>query len=77
MLSTLSGSPSPEAEMAISTFMRFRHDLRGALSRCGSGRELMERGFEWDIELAAEHAVSSFTPVLVQDRFTDPASSPS
>ena len=54
VLSLLGGTRSPEAEMAVAAFERFRGDLAGALSGCGSGRELIERGFRRDIELASE-----------------------
>jgi 2-phosphosulfolactate phosphatase len=73
VLEALNGRMSPEAEMAVATFKRFRRDLRGTPSQCGSGKELIGRGFELDIELAAEHAVSSVSPVLVHGRFIDPA----
>jgi 2-phosphosulfolactate phosphatase len=73
VLETLTGRLSPEAEMAVATFMRFRGDLRGTLSRCGSGKELIARGFELDVELAAEHAVSAVSPMLAQERFIDSA----
>jgi 2-phosphosulfolactate phosphatase len=71
VLAALPGRPSPEAEMAVATFARFRHDLRGALSGCGSGKELIERGFELDVELAAEYGVSRAAPVLSGERFVD------
>jgi 2-phosphosulfolactate phosphatase len=72
VLEALPGRLSPEAETAVAAFSRFRRDLRGALSRCGSGKELIDRGFELDVELAAEHAVSTVSPMLVQERFVDP-----
>lgn len=72
VLEALSGSPSPEAEMAVATFTRFRRDLRGALSRCGSGKELIGRGFELDVELASEYAASGTSPMLLHERFVDP-----
>jgi 2-phosphosulfolactate phosphatase len=72
VLEALSGSPSPEAEMAVATFARLRRDLRGALSRCGSGKELIERGFELDVELASEYAASGTSPMLLHERFVDP-----
>lgn len=75
ILDALAGSLSPEAEMAVATFRRFRRDLHGVLSRCGSGKELIERGFELDVELAAEYAVSALSPILVQQRFIDPRAS--
>jgi len=58
--------------MAVAAFTRLRHDLRGALSRCGSGKALMGRGFELDIELASEYAASGTSPMLLHERFIDP-----
>ena len=69
VLAELSGTPSPEAELAIAAFTRFRQDLAGALSRCGSGRELIERGFALDVELAAAYAVSPVVPRLENGQF--------
>jgi 2-phosphosulfolactate phosphatase len=71
VLAELPGTPSPEAEMAVATFMRFRRDLGGALFRCGSGKELVERGFALDVELAAEYAVSRVSPRLTGGQFID------
>jgi 2-phosphosulfolactate phosphatase len=70
VLAELAGTPSPEAELAVSSFARFRRTLHDALSRCGSGKELIQRGYAKDVELAAEYAVSSAAPVLAGDRFT-------
>jgi len=74
VLSCLPGTRSPEAESAIAAFERFRDDLRSALSRCGSGKELAERGFHSDIELASQYAVSVAVPILVGDRFVNASS---
>ena len=71
VISCMAGSQSPESELAIAAFERFRRDLRGTLLRCGSGRELIERGFRCDVELACESAVSSAVPTLADDRFVD------
>jgi 2-phosphosulfolactate phosphatase len=71
LLSLLAGSRSPEAELAVATFERFRGDLAGVLSRCGSGKELIEKGFYRDVELASEYGVSSAAPILAGDRFVD------
>jgi 2-phosphosulfolactate phosphatase len=70
VLAELGGTLSPEAELAVSSFTRFRRTLGDALSRCGSGKELIQRGFAADVELAAEYAVSSTAPILSGDRFT-------
>lgn len=73
VLSLLSGSRSPEADLAVAAFERFRDDLTGTLCRCGSGKELMERGFQGDIELACEFGVSSAAPMLAGGRFVNAA----
>lgn len=74
VLSLLAGKRSPEAELAVAAFERFRGDLAGALSRCGSGKELVEGGFRCDVELASEYAVSSAVPMLAGDRFINGSS---
>jgi phosphosulfolactate phosphohydrolase-like enzyme len=57
--------------MAIATFARFRRNLGGALFRCVSGKELVERGSALDVELAAEYAVSTVVPILTREQFID------
>jgi len=69
VLAHLVGSLSPEAEMAEAAFERFRNRLGEALAACGSGRELIGRGFTEDVEMAAEYAVSRAVPRLMGDRF--------
>lgn len=71
ILAGLPGRRSPEAETAVSAFERFRHELPAVLAECGSGRELIGRGYPRDIELASEYAVSRAVPVLRGDRFVD------
>jgi 2-phosphosulfolactate phosphatase len=71
VISPLAGRRSPEAELAVAVFERFRGDLAGALFACGSGKELVDKGFHCDVELACEYAVSSAIPMLVGDRFVD------
>jgi 2-phosphosulfolactate phosphatase len=71
VLSGLPGKLSPEAQQAVAAFEHFRHRLPDAISECGSGRELLERGFARDVELAAEYSVSATVPILAGDRFVD------
>jgi 2-phosphosulfolactate phosphatase len=71
VLSGLPGSRSPEAELAIAAFEGFRSNLQATLACCGSGKELLERGFGRDVELAAAYAVSATVPMLAGDRFAD------
>ena len=52
ILARLAGTRSPEAELAIAAYERASADLPGFLRACASGRELIERGFSEDVELA-------------------------
>jgi 2-phosphosulfolactate phosphatase len=65
----LSGSLSPEAELAREVFESFRSRLHETIRNCVSGLELIERGFPRDIDLAADYAVSACVPSLRGDRF--------
>lgn len=56
--------PSPEARTSIAAFVDARPDLAGRLRDCGSGRELIGRGFGPDVELAADLDVSRCVPTL-------------
>lgn len=69
VLAELSGSLSPEAAAAVAMFEQFRSTIGTALRECSSGRELVERGFEEDVSIAAELAVSNSVPILVNGRF--------
>jgi 2-phosphosulfolactate phosphatase len=76
VLSELHGARSPEAELAVAAFARFRNCLYDALRACGSGRELEARGFTRDIELAADFGTSAAVPVFVKDRFVNGTAMP-
>ncbi|MEM1394775.1 MAG: 2-phosphosulfolactate phosphatase [Cyanobacteria bacterium P01_H01_bin.150] len=69
ILSYLSGSLSPEAETAVTVFNNFKNDLLNTLKKCISGKELIARGFESDVELAAEINVSNCVPVFVDNAY--------
>ena len=64
IISHLSGTRSPEAELAASAFQHLRHHLRCRLTTCKSARELIARGFERDVELALALDVSAGVPML-------------
>jgi 2-phosphosulfolactate phosphatase len=70
VIAGLGGTLSPEAELAVAAFERFRRDLYDAVRDCVSGRELVERGFVRDIEIAAKYGVSDAVPVFRGDRFS-------
>jgi len=67
----LPGHRSPEASAMVAMFEGAAADIGGALSGCSSGRELIERGFGRDVELAAELNVSQTVPVLKDGAFVD------
>jgi 2-phosphosulfolactate phosphatase len=69
ILKGLPGLRSPEAQAAIAAFDDAVGDLCGRLFSCPSGRELKERGFARDVELAAELDISSVVPILRGDEF--------
>jgi 2-phosphosulfolactate phosphatase len=69
VLADLQGTLSPEAETAVAAFKRFQRNLTETLLRCGSGKELVHRGFGLDVELAADYAVSTVAPMLQNGRF--------
>lgn len=69
IISHLAGSLSPEAMAAVAAFEAAKSDLRNLVRRCGSGRELIERGFPEDVDLAAQLDISESAPTLVHDAF--------
>jgi 2-phosphosulfolactate phosphatase len=73
VIRSLPGARSPEARSAVAAYEEARADLPAVLRGCASGRELIERGFAGDVELAAACNVSAAVPRLVGDAFVDAA----
>ncbi|AFY30995.1 2-phosphosulfolactate phosphatase [Calothrix sp. PCC 7507] len=69
ILSYLPGSLSPEAATAVATFQAFQEDLLGYLKKCSSGKELIAKGFEPDVEIAAVYNVSECVPLFTNDAY--------
>jgi 2-phosphosulfolactate phosphatase len=65
----LKGNRSPEAEATIAAFERAAGELTQQLLACASGRELVERGFQRDVEIAAALNESQTVPVFQGDEF--------
>jgi len=65
----LSGSKSPEAMLAERAFTSLEGKVASTLRACSSGRELIERGFAEDVELAAQVNVSDCAPILVDGAY--------
>jgi 2-phosphosulfolactate phosphatase len=76
VISACAGSHSPEASMAVAAFSYFREDISQALRGAGSGKELIERGFGVDVDLAVELNVSTNVPRLVNRAFVSATLSP-
>jgi 2-phosphosulfolactate phosphatase len=69
VIACLPGRRSPEAQTAVAAFECLRPNLNAALRQCGSGKELIERGFGADVDLAAQYDVSRHVPLLVDRAF--------
>jgi 2-phosphosulfolactate phosphatase len=63
IISALEGTRSPEAQAASSAFRSVQADLTGLLQSCGSGQELLARGFAQDVALASACNASMCVPV--------------
>ena len=62
-------APSPEARAAMAAFQTAQPHLRAQLLACASGRELVQKGFAQDVEIAAEYDASHSVPVLRERAF--------
>ncbi|BAY22014.1 putative lipoprotein [Calothrix sp. NIES-2100] len=73
ILSFLDGSLSPEAETAVATFYALKNDLLAYLKKCRSGKELIAKGYELDVELAADFNVSDCVPFFKENAYINGA----
>jgi 2-phosphosulfolactate phosphatase len=69
IISYLKGSLSPEAELALAAYQGVRPTLEHLIKQCTSGQELIQRGFERDVELAAELNISNCVPILIDGAY--------
>lgn len=69
IISYLQGSLSPDAQIALAAYHHAQPNLNHLLKQCGSGIELIEKGFEQDVDLAAELDVSSRIPTLINKAY--------
>lgn len=69
IISHLPGRLSPEAVSAVAAFQEAKPMLDEYLRQCSSGKELNERGFPEDVDLASQLDISNSVPVLVGDAF--------
>lgn len=71
ILSHLPYATSVDARAAVAAYRELENDLTQALRSCMSGRELIERGYPEDIEIAAEVGVSTTVPIYDGEAFTN------
>ncbi len=64
IISFLTGSLSPESKSALAIYKSMKENLYEEIKKCSSGKELIEKGFEEDVNLACELFVSSTVPIL-------------
>jgi len=69
IISYLEGNLSPEARAAVAAYASFKAETGQPLKQCSSGKELIERGFEKDVELAAELDISGCVPTLIDGAY--------
>lgn len=71
IISYLSGKGrlSTEAQVALKVYLGSLDTLQATLAECSSGRELIQRGFAADVELAAGLNCSNCVPVLRQGAY--------
>jgi 2-phosphosulfolactate phosphatase len=65
VIAQLPGSLSPEAALALAGFQQMEATIIDVLQRCGSGKELIGRGFAEDVQLAGYLNVSDAVPRLI------------
>jgi 2-phosphosulfolactate phosphatase len=70
----LSGTKSPEAALAEAAYLSVANDLHATLRSCSSGRELLDRGFAHDVDLASQLNSSQSVPLLTDGAYRESAS---
>ena len=73
IISYLRGSLSPEAQAALMAYRGVQQSLENLMKQCGSGKELIDLGFEQDVDLATELDVSDCVPTLIDGAYTNHA----
>jgi 2-phosphosulfolactate phosphatase len=69
IISQLNGSLSPEAHAALAAFQNAQAETELLIKQCGTGKELIARGFEEDVVLASAVDVSVCVPALLNGAY--------
>lgn len=69
ILYALEGSRSPEADVCAGAFRHAENRIRELVLDCGSGRELLDRGYAADVIHSSQMDVYSIVPRLHEGRF--------
>ena len=69
IIACLGGTLSPEARAALAAFREAESELESLVRQCGSGKELIQRGREQDVTLAAGLDVSDCAPLFVDGAY--------
>jgi 2-phosphosulfolactate phosphatase len=69
IVSQLHGELSPEARAARAAFHQAQTAVESSIRQCGSGKELIARGFEEDVRLASALNVSECAPLLADGAY--------
>ena len=72
IISQLHGELSPEARAARAAFQQAETGVESMIRQCGSGRELIARGFEEDVSLASALNVSECAPLFTDGAYRWP-----
>lgn len=73
IINKLTGSLSPEAQAALDVYRTPSTNLSQRVRDCVSGVELIERGYEADVDLASELNVSCSVPILSNKAYINAA----
>lgn len=71
VISALAGSRSPEAQAAADAWTSVQGRVRETVAECVSGREAIARGWQRDVDFAAQVDASDAVPVLRDGGFVD------
>ncbi|MFC3790337.1 2-phosphosulfolactate phosphatase [Paenibacillus sp. GCM10012307] len=69
ILSKLTGSKSPEAEVCIGAYEYSKNKISELIWDSASGRELRERGYEQDVIHCSQVDITTVVPILHENKF--------